>query len=90
MSISDVLSEYSRIRASNENELERRRQQVYDAVPELKKIDEQKNALQLKRISQALDGKPIDTSDILALREKKNMLMMAMSAVIPTRGKLAR
>ncbi|MBT3319270.1 MAG: ATP-binding protein [Clostridia bacterium] len=76
MSISDVLSEYSRIRAKNETELERRVQQVYDAVPELKKIDEQKNALQLKRISQALDGKPIDTSDILALREKKNMLMI--------------
>lgn len=76
MSISDVLAEYSRIRERNKAEQESRRQQVYAAVPELEKIDEQKNALQLKRISQVLDGKPIDTSDILALREKANMLLI--------------
>ena len=73
--LSDVLSEYSRIRARNEAEQEARRKQVYAAVPQLKEIDEQKNALQLERIAQALDGNPIDTGDILALREKANMLL---------------
>ena len=76
MSISDVLSEYSRIRARNEAEHEARRQQVYAAVPQLKKIDEQKNALQQERIAQALEGKPIDADEILALREKKNMMLI--------------
>lgn len=76
MSISDVLAEYSRIRTRNEAEQEARRQQVYAAVPGLKEVDEQKNALQLKRISQALSGKPIDASEILALREKKNIMLI--------------
>lgn len=75
MSISDVFAEYSRIRARNESEQERRRQKVYSAVPELKKLDAQKNTLQLKRIGQALDGSAMEMDDILALREKANMLL---------------
>lgn len=75
MSISDVFAEYSRIRARNESEQERRRQKVYSVVPELREFDAQKNALQLKRIGQALDGSAMEMNDILALREKADMLL---------------
>ena len=76
MSISDVLAGYDRIRAKNEIELKRRRRDVYSKVPQLKDLHAQKTALQLKRIQQSLSGEEFGNSDILALRENANMLLV--------------
>ncbi len=75
MSISDVLAQYDRIREQNKIEENRRRREVYKKVPELQEIHKQKNALQLKRITQALSGESMDEKDIMALREKANTLL---------------
>lgn len=76
MSISDVLAEYDRIRANNERELARRKKEVFQNVPGLKQIHDQKNALQLRRITESLSGTEFNDADILALREKANMLLV--------------
>ncbi len=76
MSISDVLTQYSAIRRKNQAELERRRRQVYSAVPEIEQIDSRKDELQLNMIAHAIDGGSADIEEIRHLREKKNLLLL--------------
>lgn len=77
MSVTDVLAEYDRIRMQNKNEENRRKQEVYGKIPELKEVFEKKDALQLERIKSALSGNPMDTKEIMALREQANMLLVS-------------
>jgi DNA replication protein DnaC len=76
LSITDVLAQYSLIRQKNSAELERRRRQVYSAIPEIEQIDYRKNELQLNMIAHAIDGGSTDIEEIRHLREKKNLLLI--------------
>jgi len=72
---SDVVAEYDRIRAKNEAEMQRRRQEVYERLPALAEIRKQKEALQLQFLRDALDGKTSAADEIDALREKEKALL---------------
>ena len=76
MAISDVLAQYDRIRAKNEQEAQRRRQEVYTRLPQLRALHTQKTQLQLQRITQELSGGDFSDDDILALREQANSLLV--------------
>jgi len=76
MSISDVLAEYSRIQQKNENEIARRRNDVYARVPQLKKLHEQLEALLIARPKLKLTGEPDNSDQIKALREQCEALLV--------------
>ena len=70
MSISDVLAEYSRIQQKNENEMLRRRNEIYVCLPQLKALHEQLEALLIARPKRMLTGEPDNGEQIKALREQ--------------------
>lgn len=76
MSITDVLGQYSETRRKNQAELQIRKQKVYVAVPEIEEIDRTKDAMQLRMLANALDGKATDIEEIRQLRERKNLLLL--------------
>ena len=77
MSISDVFAEYDRIRAQNKMEENRRLQEVYQKVPEVKSIHQKMGRLQIERIKQAILEGSDDTAQILSLREQAAKLLQA-------------
>ena len=74
MSISDVLSEYDRIRQKNDDELALRFRHVYEQLPELKALHEKIQALQLEQIKQALTGE-FDTAALHDLMETAEVML---------------
>ncbi len=75
MSISDVLAEYSRIRQQNERELDRRKDEVFECVPELAALHEQLEALLIARPKLRLKGEPDGSDRIEALRAQSAALL---------------
>ncbi len=75
MSISDVLAEYSRIRQQNENETNRRRDEVFSSIPALAAINQQLEALLIARPRLRLKGEPDGSTQIAALRAQCTALL---------------
>ena len=75
MSISDVLTEYNRIKHQNEQELNRRRDEIFSQIPELKALYEQLEALLIARPRLRLKGEPDGSEQIEALRAKSAAML---------------
>ena len=74
MSLSDVIAAYEHTRRRNEREHERRRNEVYARVPELKKLHMQINALLAQRLRAAISGENTDEDTLLRLREQAALM----------------
>lgn len=75
MSLADVLAGYEHTRRQNELEQERRRNDVYARVPELKKLHIQINALLIQRLHLAISGESVDDDKLTKLRERAALLL---------------
>ena len=76
MSISDVMAVYDAIRQKNEEERERRRREVFAAVPRLAELDRELTSLLVASLKDALDGKSTDTAAIQALVDESRALLV--------------
>ncbi|MGI5918504.1 MAG: ATP-binding protein [Christensenellales bacterium] len=76
MSISDVMAAYDAIRQKNEEERERRRREVFAAVPRLAELDRELTSRLVASLKDALDGKPTDSAAIQALVDESRALLV--------------
>ena len=76
MSISDVMAVYDAIRQKNEEERERRRREVFAAVPRLAELDKELTSRLVASLKDALDGKSTDTAAIQALVDESRALLV--------------
>ncbi|NLT97324.1 MAG: ATP-binding protein [Christensenellaceae bacterium] len=76
MSISDVMAAYDAIRQKNEEELQRRRREVFAAVPRLAELDKELTSRLVASLKDALDGKSTDTAAIQALVDESRALLV--------------
>jgi len=67
---------YDAIRQKNEEERERRRREVFAAVPRLAELDRELTSLLVASLKDALDGKSTDTAAIQALVDESRALLV--------------
>lgn len=75
MSVSDVLAQYQLIRQLNEQEAERRRNEVYARIPQLKELNSRLETLLIERPRQKLLGEKDNVETINALRDRSAALL---------------
>jgi DNA replication protein DnaC len=75
LSISDVMAAYDLIRQKNEEELERRRQEVYARVPRFAKLHREINQRLLENLKKALDDEETDSASIEDMINESKVLL---------------
>lgn len=75
MSISDVLAAFEQTKRQNEQEQQRRKNKVYQKIPQLKEIHKQLEMLLAKRIKYAILGEPTENNEIKQLQQKSSLLL---------------
>lgn len=76
MSMSDVMAAYDAIRRNNELEQQKRRNEVYAAVPRLADLHRRINTRLLNRLKMALDGEAGEADDIRAMADEARTLLV--------------
>jgi len=75
LSISNVLAAFEQKKMRNEQEMERRKREVYLRVPQLKEVNAQLESLLSKRLMNAITGEPFDENKLNELRGKAASLL---------------
>lgn len=75
MSLSDVMASYDSIRLRNEQEQQRRRNEVYERVPQLADLHQQINNELMRRLKHAIDGVETDKHGIQIMIDKAQALL---------------
>jgi len=70
------MAAYDAIRQKNEEELQRRRREVFAAVPRLAELDKELTSRLVASLKDALDGKSTDTAAIQALVDESRALLV--------------
>ncbi len=81
-----VALEYEDIRRHDRQDLEERRQNVFSAVPELEKIEDEIRGAGLKIVKLAISGGGDLSSHIAALRERQKSLLIQRKAMLLEHG----